>query len=682
MTKLKAIPTGGGWLKVTAVNRRQHQRYPLHNGRYRKDFQTAPPHSRQNRQPRTYYANQGERRSRPNSYQNRRMEPNRRRRSTLRPNSLLLNLFPPPIPSLATKLSPSPTYNPSFQNLHFHPSKFPLPKQAFNKHTAMVKNRQLNLLHRNQPHPTRNTPNPSRSYAQRKSPKRSKCGNEPELVILRYRSLAGSKMRYQLPRQRTPPPPQSFFDQVRQDNLKALRGINTDEGGKEIIKIEYDTLLSIWTHLPQGEEKDRIEATLKKSLHYEAKDRERMLRLLANEKGKNITTQGPGQSTPADKPGPAVLQEDGQLDRPFVVPTGDEAGKIILDFLNPDFTEDRTPEVQADVEMTPRASPLSAHIGFEDPTQVRSNFSNSPTPTLILGPEINMGLTTEQRNRWADMDDEFELGSPIRVLHGEGLKNNRGLDELGESFDLGENFDWAVQNDGNPSPILINDSSHINQIFSETTINIPTNQETTPAYTDPNLIQNHPQPDMPHQQTPQQTTHIPTQTTLRRSVRILEQETSINYATNTKQPKDKNKAAQSKKLKKNIEQAAVVAALQDEVISKTPLDANQVAEVDNLCGILQPADQSTGKEPVEATPTIQATASEENHTLLESEPEEVTDNEDPTSDKEADGSDKDEDMLNYEDEESVLTGIDYESDVDMDSNDGEENGKGDGPADA
>lgn len=172
MTKLKAIPTGGGWLKVTAVNRRPHQRYPrrIYNGCYRRDSPAAPPHSRPYRQPRTYYANQGERRSRPNSYQNRRMESNRRRRSNLRPNSLLLNLFPTPIPSLATKLSPSLTYNPSFQNLQSHPPKFPLPNQSFNKYTTMAKNRQLNLLHRNQPHPTRNTPNPGRSYAQVTTP--------------------------------------------------------------------------------------------------------------------------------------------------------------------------------------------------------------------------------------------------------------------------------------------------------------------------------------------------------------------------------------------------------------------------------------------------------------------------------------------------------------------------------
>lgn len=63
----------------------------------------------------------------------------------------------------------------------------------------------------------------------------------------------------------------------------------------------------------------------------------------------------------------------------------------------------------------------------------------------------------------------------------------------------------------------------------------------------------------------------------------------------------------------------------------------------------------------------------------ESEPEKVTGNNDAGSNNEDAGFDKDEDMINYEDEESVLARIDYDSDVDMESLDGD---KEDEPIDA
>lgn len=88
----------------------------------------------------------------------------------------------------------------------------------------------------------------------------------------------------------TPPP--AVFEEVRRSNLFALSGMARDSGGREIITIEYDTLLAVWAFLPMGDEKDQLEEMFKQSPHYLNWEYERCNRVLAPWKGKGVQTEG------------------------------------------------------------------------------------------------------------------------------------------------------------------------------------------------------------------------------------------------------------------------------------------------------------------------------------------------------------------------------------------------------
>lgn len=60
-------------------------------------------------------------------------------------------------------------------------------------------------------------------------------------------------------------PPESLFELVRTQNLKATADQNSNTGGTEVISFDFNTLFAIWETMPQGKPKDNIEANLRKS---------------------------------------------------------------------------------------------------------------------------------------------------------------------------------------------------------------------------------------------------------------------------------------------------------------------------------------------------------------------------------------------------------------------------------
>ncbi|KAF3333368.1 hypothetical protein FCM35_KLT01059 [Carex littledalei] len=294
-----------------------------------------------------------------------------------------------------------------------------------------------------------------------------------------------------------------------------------------------------------------------------------------------------------------------------------------------------------------------------------------------------MGLTDEQRARWADMEDEFEqaLLSPQQPLHDDqgNTPSKSNLQDLA----MDEAVPAELQEEAVPAkPHGL--ETEPTAFHAETTIlhaetadfHVETavfqtepavlESETAVFQTEPAVLETETAVFQPFPPTSQHTLGaLPTQADpstmcnpaevaghsgLRRSARISKKGSSAKPYKIKGDPKNKDKAAKTRAINKKVEEAAVLEALRDEVLATKPLEQEQVAQINSYCGVMAAAVEA---EPEEAAAAVEAEP-EEVEPEEEAEPEEVYESEtDPIQPNRDDA---------YEDDETVLAGLNYESD--------------------
>lgn len=398
-------------------------------------------------------------------------------------------------------------------------------------------------------------------------------------------------------------PPATVFDEVRRTNMLALSGMAVDSGGREVITIEYDTLLAVWAAMPEGPDKNRIEESLKMSPHYLSREYERRNRVLATGSGKGALIQ-PGELTPVQPTVGLESQKEGS--------TGEEAARAILASINCNLERGEHSQ----------GTDLKSH----------------PSQALV-------GLTPTQRMSWADMEDEFELG--LQTQPGNFL-TGPSFSDIGEILqpasmaneDTGLDLEVDPQVDQALDPIVhINTSDPpVQEVESEPEEVIQEIEETPaqpeaavelqvaqPVQPEELLVQPavqpvlEPMPAQPAVQTELEVNQVPvvqaadnqvpvvnqvlappgptTNSTVRRSVRILERGSASKVYIKKRAPRKANKRDKAKEEEAKKVELAIIAALQDEALASKPLTDEEVAQIENYCGsLLMPPIPTTEEE--------------------------------------------------------------------------------------
>lgn len=411
----------------------------------------------------------------------------------------------------------------------------------------------------------------------------------------------------------TPPP--TVFEEVRKSNLLALSGLAIDKEGKEVITIEYDTLLAIWGSMPEGSEKDKIEESLKNSPHYINREYERCNRVLALEKGKGLLTEvGEGSAQvllssqiPVLSPVYSPVQPSIRLDSLTDPTNGEDASRVILQSINcisergeHKTGKDLLSQIQniSNQNVGSAGQGLSAHSGNNQET-THNQFSESSV----------VGLTKTQRELWADMEDAFDLGleSPLKMgllTPAADLLSNQINMNLDEDMQLAQEKDNGADLQPNTGAGLMGENEleafvqpipQLEEVTDEPeeVVDEPEEvaHEANPvalaadnmAEAQPNLqdlaaqVNLFPQPQQGalNQEQLQNLElaqpNLNTQPELRRSVRILEKGTSVKVYKTRRATRNANKNDKVGEEEAKNARIAIVAALQDEVLASNPL---------------------------------------------------------------------------------------------------------------
>lgn len=419
-------------------------------------------------------------------------------------------------------------------------------------------------------------------------------------------------------------PSQAVFEKIRQDNQMAISAIGDNMEGKEVILVEFNTIVAVWQNLQEGPRKDDIGKIVKASPHYASWAKANVGPALP------VATLPPIQ-TSANPPTPYTSLSKGEttpLDESSPVITGQGWPRSTSNpVLHCSSSNSAPPLFSADIpthgapsEVTPKSTenpltdkdPLHNSSDIEQDTQV-SNSPKSPSEFLdhsdrrmgpfipvepdpihrpwLYGPArpntVHVDVSAAQNPNWVEQTNpvssdsdwepyhEYEKELGLRTLDGKLFTKIRAREAAKMTIQGSENMETQAEPDNHPDnepapgEIISNQFSPLQSFPENSDPNPPQVADPTPK---PTPAKKGRKPKQREKRTP---------VDLRRSARISERPEK-SYAS----PKNPKKARGPPPEPLNAErQANLIRALQDETLAAKPLEDRIVAEVSAYCGI-------------------------------------------------------------------------------------------------
>lgn len=334
-------------------------------------------------------------------------------------------------------------------------------------------------------------------------------------------------------------PPTSIFDQVKGENQQPPKPQHSDSIAGDTISFGLDSLFDIWMSMPPGKAKDDIEVSLKKS----------PLFLLKKEQHAKAVLADLGLGTPVATP---VRDEQNELDPQVLSATGVLEGRVIMRSINCDFTP--LPHAQLTDSQILHETALSA-TGQVSPVEGQG-LSDMGDFELT-----GLGCANPKNQSWADMVEEEEnraLG--LEVIHEQDIN----------------------QNNKRPGKELMGGP-----------VNPPSSPKGNSSGAGPSKKQG-------KRAKKRAAKKIISETELRRSVRISKNPGRKLY-TPKKDSAPSEQAGQVALVAKTVEEAEILKALSDEVITLTPLLDEQLSRVNKFCAaIIENSNQGRVDSPAPA----------------------------------------------------------------------------------
>lgn len=315
-------------------------------------------------------------------------------------------------------------------------------------------------------------------------------------------------------------PPDSVFDEVRVANLQALEGLQSDQGEPDSITVAFDTLFSIWMSLQPGQKKDELEATLRRSPQFFERETARVRSIL--QRGQ-IGGAGTDATPPPNNTDKGVVQTQ-PLESPVLVFTGDDAADLILRSIN-----------------------------CEVKTAAHDNSHQASPP-------VNSGLEQHAKGNQTRL-------SPLSLGHASNPSNWAEIINIEDTEDSN-----SVDCDGK----AIN-SAQLNKAQDKGKQPLAPNSPMATPKTQKG------------KRARKRAKKMAIQTELRRSVRIAENPGTKHY-TPKKDAKQGGQPSKVSQIAKTVDQAQILRALSDDTISTQPLYLTDIRRIDNYCGSVAAVD--------------------------------------------------------------------------------------------